>query len=183
MGSEGSWSLTACSALTNSPTGCVGRSVVRITIISPSPRRSLDHALGWEHLRGDKDVPYLTGRASFREVLLKDRLRDAIRRVKLGEDGETWLDDARVEAALSALERVSGRLMEANETATHLLLKGTVVEGDPDLHGGHNQTVHYIDFDHPERNDFLVVDQFRADAAGRDPIIPDLILFVNGIPL
>src|SRR5215211_6141213 len=46
MGSEGSWSLTACSAPTNSPTECVGRSVVRITIISPSPRRSLDHALG-----------------------------------------------------------------------------------------------------------------------------------------
>src|SRR5215211_2082938 len=46
MGSEGSWSLTACSALTNSPTGCVGRSVVRITIIFPSPRRSLDRALG-----------------------------------------------------------------------------------------------------------------------------------------
>lgn len=73
--------------------------------------------------------------------------------------------------------------MEANQTATHLLLKGTVVEGDPDLHGGHNQTVRYIDFDHLERNDFLVVDQFRADAAGRDPIIPDLVLFVNGIPL
>src|SRR5215210_7769799 len=47
MGSEGSWSLTACSAPTNSPTECVGRSVVRITIISPSPRRSLDHALGY----------------------------------------------------------------------------------------------------------------------------------------
>lgn len=116
-------------------------------------------------------------------MLLKDRLREAIRRINLGEDGEPWLDDARVEAAVSALERVSGRLMEANETATHLLLKGTVVEGDPDIHGGHNQTVRYIDFDHPERNDFLVVDQFRVEAAGRDPIIPDLVLFVNGIPL
>ena len=139
--------------------------------------------LGWEHLRGDEGVPYLTGRDSFREVLLKDRLRDAIRRINPGEDGHPWLDDARVEAAVSALERVSGRLMEANETATHLLLKGTVVEGDPDLHGGHNQTVRYIDFAHPERNDFLVVDQFRVEAAGRDPILPDLVLFVNGIPL
>ena len=139
--------------------------------------------LGWKHLRGDEDVPYLTGRASFREVLLKDRLRDAIRRINPGDEGESWLDDARVEAAVSALERLSGRLMEANEIATHLLLKGTVVEGDPDLHSGHNQTVRYIDFDHPERNDFLVVDQFRVEAAGRDPIIPDLVLFVNGIPL
>ena len=139
--------------------------------------------LGWEHSRGDEEVPYLTGRDSFREVLLKDRLRDAIRRINLDEHGEPWLDETRVEAVVSALERVSGRLMEANETATHLLHKGTVVEGDPDLHGGHNQTVHYIDFDHPERNDFLVVDQFRVEAAGRDPIIPDLILFVNGIPL
>lgn len=139
--------------------------------------------LGWKHSRGDEDVPYLTGRDSFREILLKDRLREAIQRINPGEDGEPWLDDARIEAAASALERVSGRLMEANETATHLLLKGTVVEGDPDLHGGHNQTVRYIDFDHPERNDFLVVDQFRVEAAGCDPIIPDLVLFVNGIPL
>jgi type I restriction enzyme R subunit len=139
--------------------------------------------LGWTHGRGDEDVAYLTGRASFREVLLKDRLSDAIRRINVGEEGEPWLDDARVEAVVSALERISGRLMEANQTATHLLLKGTVVEGNPALHGGHNQTVRYIDFDHPERNDFLVVDQFRVEAAGRDPIIPDLVLFVNGIPL
>ena len=32
--------------------------------------------LGWEHQRGDEGVPYLTGRESFREVLLKDRLRE-----------------------------------------------------------------------------------------------------------
>jgi hypothetical protein len=31
--------------------------------------------LGWEHLRSDEGVPYLTGRESFREVL-KDRLRE-----------------------------------------------------------------------------------------------------------
>ena len=139
--------------------------------------------LGWEHLRGDEGVPYLTGRDSFKEVLLKDRLREAVRSINLGEDGKPWLDDARVETVVSDLDRVSGRLMEANETATQLLLKGTVVEGDPDLHGGHNQTVRFIDVDQPERNDFLVVDQFRVEAAGRDAIIPDLVLFVNGIPL
>ena len=141
--------------------------------------------MGWQHLRGDEGVPYLTERENFREVLLKKRLRDALRRINITGVGEPWLNDARINTAVGALERlgVTG-LMEANMAATDLLLNGAVVEGDPDLHGGKAQTIHFVDFEHPQRNDFLVVDQFRVEApGGRPPIIPDVVLFVNGIPL
>ncbi len=145
-------------------------------------------SMGWEHLEGDVDVPYLTERAGFREVLLKDRLREALRRINVDEAGQPWLDEARTNEAVSALERLGApRLMEANQRATELLLKGTIVAGDPERHAGRDQIVHYIDYEHPERNDFLVINQFRVDppwAVGdRDYIIPDLVLFVNGIPL
>jgi type I restriction enzyme R subunit len=74
--------------------------------------------------------------------------------------------------------------MEANQAATDLLLRGTVVEG---LRGGRDQTVHFIDFEHPDRNNFLIVNQFRVDPPGvignRGFIVPDVVLFVNGIPL
>ena len=33
--------------------------------------------MGWEHIEGDIDVPYLTERESFRDVLLADRLLQA----------------------------------------------------------------------------------------------------------
>lgn len=43
--------------------------------------------------------------------------------------------------------------MEANQAVTELLLQGTPIEA-PD---GKQRTVHFIDFEHPDRNDFLVV--------------------------
>ena len=144
--------------------------------------------MGWGYLEGDIDVPDFTERESFREVLLLKRLREVIRRINLTPEGEPWLDDQRINQAVSRLQRLDAhRLMEANQVATKLLLTGTEVDGIPEMDGGRDQAVHFIDFEHPERNDFLVVNQFRVDppwAVGdRDFIIPDLVLFVNGIPL
>jgi len=141
-------------------------------------------AIGWDYLEGDTGVPYLTERQNFRQVLLTGRLREALARINLDENGEPWLDEARVNQAVSHLERLGKpKLIEANQVATDLLIKGTQVEGLD----GKNVTVQYIDFQHPERNDFLVVNQFRVDppwaTGGSDYIVPDLVLFVNGIPL
>ena len=142
----------------------------------------------WQHIEGDIDVPYLTERESFRDVLLVGRLREALRRINLDDKGQPWLDDSRINQAISALERLGAlKLMEANQQTMRLLLKGTEVEGLPDWDNGRDHPVCFIDFEHPERNDFLVVNQFRVDppwaAGGRDFIIPDIVLFVNGIPL
>ncbi|MDP9357836.1 MAG: type I restriction endonuclease subunit R [Chloroflexota bacterium] len=141
--------------------------------------------MGWQHIEGDIDVPTFTERQTFREVLLTQRLREAVRRINLDDAGQPWLDDSRVSQAVSALERLgASKLMEANQAATDLLLAGTVVDGDPVRHGSKDQTVRFIDFEHPERNDFLVINQFRVDApGGQTVIVPDLVLFVNGIPL
>ena len=80
--------------------------------------------LGWEHVQGDIGVPDLTGRSSFREVLLKQRLRAAMRRINVGEDGEPWIDDARIEHAIGQFDRIAApHLMEANQQATELLLR------------------------------------------------------------
>jgi len=141
--------------------------------------------MGWRVEDGDTSVPYLSGdRKNFRDVILRQDLRDALRQINRA-GGEPWLDDARVDQAVYELERVaSPNLMEANQKATKLLRKGTVVEGHPDHHDGRDQTIHYIDFDHPERNHFRAIRQFRVDHAGSSGhAIPDIVLFVNGIPL
>ncbi|MFC6602061.1 type I restriction endonuclease [Ectobacillus funiculus] len=47
---------------------------------------------------------------------------------------------------------------------------------------GKNQTVKLIDFETPENNDLLVVDQFTVSNA-QGNIRPDLVIFINGLPL
>ena len=44
--------------------------------------------IGWDYKEGDRDVPYLTERETFRQVLLTDRLSRAIHRINLDEDGQ-----------------------------------------------------------------------------------------------
>jgi type I restriction enzyme R subunit len=141
-------------------------------------------AMGWEWIEGDPDLPESTERTSSSEILLKGRLAAALRRINL-RDGQPWLDDTRIAKAIRDLEQAPGhRLMEANQAVTELLLKGTVVEGLPDWDRGRPQPVQYIDFKHPERNDFLVINQFKVElTSGRGFAIPDGVLFINGIPL
>ncbi len=141
-------------------------------------------AMGWQWIEGDTDVPEFTERQTFREVLLKGRLVAGLRKLNL-RDGQPWLDDDRIRRIVEKLERAEGhRLMEINESATKLLLKGTEIDGLPDWNFGRNQPVRFIDFENPTNNDFLVINQFKVElTSGRGHVIPDSVLFVNGIPL
>ena len=136
---------------------------------------------GW---RATPTCPNFTERGSFREVLLKERLAAALRKLNL-RDGQPWLDDVRIARAIRDLEQAAGhRLMEINQSATELLLKGTVADGLPDWQQGRPQPVRFIDFENPANNDFLVINQFKVElTSGRGHVIPDAVLFVNGIPL
>jgi len=141
-------------------------------------------AMGWQWIEGDKDVPEFTERQSFREVLLKERLESALKKLNL-RDGKPWLDDERVRRIIEKLEKAEGhRLMEVNESSTRMLLKGTESEGLPDWNYGRNQPVRFIDFENPQNNDFLVINQFKVElTSGRGHVIPDAVLFVNGVPV
>lgn len=144
-------------------------------------------SMGWQHTRGSLDDPAVSHRESFREVYLLDELRAALHRINLDERGSPWLDEGRLSEAASALLRLSApKLMEANQSATDLLLKGTGVEGVPGWDGGRARTVQFIDWACPENNACHVVSQFRVDEPGGQAkafVVPDLVLFVNGIPL
>ena len=73
-------------------------------------------AMGWDHIEGDIDVPYLTERESFRDVLLTERLHKAVKRINLDDNGAPWLDEDRANQVVSVLERISApKLMEANK--------------------------------------------------------------------
>ena len=124
--------------------------------------------LGWGHLAGDKWNPAVTERTSFREIVLEGRLRAALRRINVNDQSEEWLDESRISQAVSALTKIGGtsKLIEANQDGTRLLLTGTVVPGVEGWDQGKSRTVHYIDWDQPTNNDFLVINQFRVDEPG-----------------
>ena len=153
-------------------------------------RRFIDQlvTMDWTHVAGSLDEPGLTQRASFARVVQEPVLRQKLHELNL-RDGEPWLDEGRLSEAVSALTRVSAsELVEANQIATELLLKGFTVDGLPDWNAGRGQTIQYIDWAHPEHNQFTVINQFRVDCPpghdrGKGFVVPDLVLFVNGIPL
>ncbi len=144
--------------------------------------------LGWTHIEGSIDDPAVTARGSFAEVVQEAVLRERLRAINL-RDGQPWLDDERLAEAVAAITRLgTARLMEANQKATELLLKGITVDGLPGWDGGRGQTIQFIDWDNLASNCFIVVNQYRVDCppgydSGKKFIIPDLVLLVNGIPL
>ena len=144
-------------------------------------------SMGWVYTPGDVDDPAATGRETFREVFLLDDLRAALRRINLDPEGTPWLDEGRIAQAVNALQRPgAAKLLEVNQAATELLLKGTVVDGVEGWDQGRGRTVHFIDWERPENNTFRVINQFRVDEPGgqaKQFMTPDLVLFVNGIPL
>lgn len=146
-------------------------------------------ALGWSHIEGSIDDPTVTGRTGFAEVIQEGLLREQMLALNLGPDGHPWLDETRLNEAIAAMTRLgTHKLMEANEKATALLIKGLTVEGLPGWDGGRGQTIRYIDWDTPANNRFTVVNQYRVDClpgfnSAKQFIVPDLVLLVNGIPL
>lgn len=142
-------------------------------------------AMGWTYLQGDIDYPQKTYREHFRDVILRDNLRAAIKRINDSEQ----LDDVTIERAITALalsEKPGG--LERNRELTEKLITGVSVQRATVVDGAHsrNVTVKFIDFDplHLDKNEFLAINQFRIDYIGRVGfVIPDVLLFVNGIPL
>ncbi len=142
--------------------------------------------MGWQHVGPARSSPpSVSGRESFREVILTDRLRAALRRINRDDSGAEWLDEGRISHAVSQLTRPRATsLPEINEELTDRLLLGTTIEGVEGWDGGRDRVVQFIDWEQVDRNEFLVVNQFRVDPPGaRASIWPDAVLFVNGIPL
>ena len=147
-------------------------------------------SLGWTHIRGSLEDAAITGRSNFTEVIQESVLRERLRTLNPGPDGVTpWLDDARLSETVAAITRLgTHKLMEANQKATDLLIRGLTLEGLPGWDGGRGQTIRYIDWDTPANNRYTVISQYRVDCppgynSGKAFIVPDLVLLVNGVPL
>jgi type I restriction enzyme, R subunit len=110
--------------------------------------------------------------------------RESARALNTTADGREWLTERQLAGLLDDIFRRPARsLLEANEAVQKLLFKAQVDRNE--VTGEQDPTVRLIDFDSPERNRFHAINQFRVDTPGRVRpfIIPDIVLFLNGLPL
>ncbi|MGK2951136.1 MAG: type I restriction endonuclease, partial [Thiobacillus sp.] len=145
-------------------------------------------ALGWTVVdQGQGFIPSdpaVSKRGSFREWLLPEVFREAVRDINRTADGTAWLTDRQLDDLRDQILRQPNRtLLEANEAVQSLFLKAQVDRNE--VTGESDPVASLIDFAHPERNVFHAINQFRIDTPGcvKQCIIPDIVLFVNGIPL
>ncbi len=144
--------------------------------------------LGWqviEHPPGVPTDPTISLREDFRELVIKSVFKEAVSKINTTEDGQTWLIDTQLEELYTELtDHPYKNLLEANREVLHLLIENTRVEYN-ELTGEEDPTVKLIDFDNVELNHFLAVNQYRVDTVdtAKECIMPDIVLFVNGIPL
>jgi len=113
----------------------------------------------------------------YRDVILERRLRHALETLNPG------LPQSAIEEAYRKLLRGEGPSLIARNHRTHLLLvDGVAVEyarTDGSIGGAQ---VRVIDYENPENNDWVAVNQFTV-AEGQHTRRPDVILFINGLPL
>jgi len=135
--------------------------------------------MGWNVAHGPDIAPDTLNaeRADYSQVFLERRLREGLARFNPG------LPDEALEDAFRKLTRPEGADLLQRSRHTHqLLVRGVPVEYravDGSIRG---EQVRLLDFDDPENNDWLAVNQFTV-TENRHTRRPDIVLFVNGLPL
>lgn len=115
-------------------------------------------------------------RNSYEEILLTHRMAEAVRRINPTVPPEAQ------EEAIKEIQRIhSPELLTNNESFHRLLTEGIKVSYQKDGQQ-RGDLVWLIDFNTPENNVFIVANQFTVVEDGVNKR-PDVILFVNGIPL
>ena len=116
-------------------------------------------------------------RRDYGQVVLEERLRQALVRLNPVLPPEALEDGYRKFTRIDALS-----LIERNRAVHRMLVDGVTVEyrrADGSIAGAQARV---LDFDDPENNDWLAANQFTV-AEGQHNRRPDVVVFVNGLPL
>lgn len=135
-------------------------------------------SLGWQYVHGSELSPETSDeRTYFSDVVLEKRLTESIKRIN------PWISDENLRKVVRDLTKpLLPTLMETNQSIWETLTQYISVEQDIDSKGRRGQTVKIIDFQNPEKNEYLCVNQCKISGINQN-IIPDIILFINGLPL
>jgi type I restriction enzyme R subunit len=135
-------------------------------------------SLGWDYTHGGLIAPgsEQSERESFEQVILADRLRKAVAVINPEVPA-----GAQERAVQTVLRIYSPDLLHNNETFHQYLVEKIKVPYQQDGYERSHE-VALVDFDNPENNEFLAINQFTIVENGHNKR-PDILLFVNGLPL
>ena len=141
--------------------------------LAENPAVELLQSLGYTHVPPeDLELEH----PSLKEPILTNRLAAALKRLS------PWLSETNLTKAIKAVTQLpSASLAEANETLYTSLTYGIALEQDRG-DGRKSHTVRFIDFDRPDRNEWLVTCQYKV-LGSKKHVVPDIVVFVNGLPL
>jgi type I restriction enzyme R subunit len=145
-------------------------------------------ALRYGHVHGSELGS--SARPDESEVVLRDRLRTFL----VARYGRTvtrpeGLPEAAIELAVARFSRPEGVDTLRRNAAAHAALRGGI-EIPVEEPGAKGQPpskriahVYAVDWEHPEQNDFLVVNQLPVHGPGGNDRRPDIVVYINGLPL
>lgn len=151
-------------------------------LVQESSGNVLEYKLGWEVVFAYESeklgVNGTLGRTTYREIVLKRYLREALLR------NNEWLTEEQCTDAIKTLCAYSNSetLMQINENKYKLLRDGIPVQCRKPDGSFETRTAKVFDFDEPENNHFLAVKEMKihGELYRRRT---DIVGFVNGIPL
>lgn len=136
--------------------------------------------LGWQVIRSERDdPPEVTLRTDFNSVIIEKEFLESIRQLN------PWLEDDQIHDIFNRVVSFPPgiNLIDANQQFLDSLLEQVSVSENRQT-SQLNPNVKLIDFDNPQNNRFLAASQFKIAIPGSiKHIIPDIVLFVNGMPL
>lgn len=135
-------------------------------------------SMGWEYIHGLAIAPGAeqAERENFEQIVLIDRLRKSVSALN-----PTIPHDAQEQAVQKVLRIYSPELLHNNEEFHRLLVEKVKIPYQQD---GFERSyeVALIDFENPQNNEFLCVNQYTIVEKNQNKR-PDVLLFVNGLPL
>ena len=150
---------------------------------------NLLQSLGYKFISREENLKLRGGKTS--EVLFREILTQ-----KLGEINGYEYKGKRYKFSqsnvLKAVDELAGvslneGLMVANERITNLLLLGTSLEENLEDGTKRSFSFKFIDFENLQNNDFYVTEEFEVSRVSQSDAQkhrrPDLVLFINGIPI
>ena len=155
--------------------------------ISQIPALQLLQKLGYKYLSPAEAEKFRGGKTS--NVLLDDILRKQLNEInssiKISSTKTTYISEANIENGIRALKELpmNEGYISACETAYNLITLGKAFEQSFDA-DKKSVTLNYIDWKNLENNVFHVTEEFSVMRShSKEHYRPDLVLFVNGIPL
>jgi type I restriction enzyme, R subunit len=134
---------------------------------------------GWSYAHGPEIAPEGSApeRADFREVVLRSRLAEAVARLNPA------FPTATVDEVVNFVSKPEQPSLAQNNYNFHrLIIEGVAVNFTNSAGEADSDQARLVDFQEPKNNDFLVVNQFTVSGS-KQPRRPDMVVFVNGLPL